>query len=121
MHYNCEFSNFVDNVRPLDVKVKSVTKDTVILTVTPSDSVPDGTTYIVQTTTTTDGSLPDPNPSNSTTDTDLTVAGLGPGHGYSFVVSGNHADKTGNFTPVNQHTSMYKVYTLLCMWPVCLL
>ena len=102
-------SNFVDNVRPLNVKVRSVTTSSVILTVTPSDSATPGTTYIVQTTSTTGGLLPDPNPSDPTTDTELTVTGLGPGHGYSFVVSGNYADKTGAFTPVNQHTSMYKV------------
>ena len=108
-------SNVVDDVRPSDVTVRSVTTSSVTLTVTPSDSAPAGTTYMVQTTTTTGGSLPDPNPSDPTPNTELTVIGLGPGHAYSFVVSGHHADKTGAFTPVNQHTSMHNVYISLCV------
>ena len=99
-------SNVVDNVRPANVTVRSVTTNSITLTVTPSDSAPAGTTYIVQTTTTTGGSLPDPNTSNPISNTELTVTGLGPGHAYSFVISGHHADKTSAFTPVNQHTSM---------------
>ena len=105
-------------MRPSDVTVRSVTTSSVTLTVTPSDSAPAGTTYIIQTTTTTGGSLSDPNPSDPTTNTELTVTGLGPGHGYSFVVSGIHADKTGAFTPVNQNTSMYEVYTSFCVYSV---
>ena len=106
-----EIFKFVGDVRPSNVNVTSVTTSSVTLTVEPSVSAPDGTTYRVHTTSTTiNGSLPDPNPSNPTNDTVLTVTGLGPGHGYSFVVSGIYADKTGTFTPsVTQTTSMYKV------------
>ena len=111
-------SNFVDDVRPSNVTVTSVTTNSVTLTVTPSTSAPAGTTYIVQTTSTTGGSLPKPNPSDPTTDTELTITGLGPGHGYSFVVSGIYADKTGAFTPVTQTTSVYKVYISLCVCSV---
>ena len=100
------FQTFVDNVRPANVEVTAVTTNSVVLNVTASASAPAGTDYRVQTTTTTRGSLPDPNPSDPTPNTELTITGLGPGHAYSFVVSGNHADKTGAFTPVNQHISM---------------
>ena len=92
-----------------------MTTSSVILTVTSSASTPVGTTYRVHTTTTTSGSLPDPNPSDPTTNRELTVTGLEPGHAYSFVVSGNYADITGAFIPVNQNTSMYKVYISLCV------
>ena len=105
-----EIFKFVDDVRPSNVTVTSVTTNSVILTVTPSDSAPGDTNYTVNTTTTTGGSLPDPNPSTPVANTELIVSGLGPGHAYSFVVSGKNGDKTGNFTPVSQTTSMYKVY-----------
>ena len=94
-------------MRPANVEVTSVTTNSVTLSVTPSAFAPAGTTYIVQTTTATGGSLPDPNPANPTSNTELTIPGLQPGHAYRFMVSGNHADKIGVFTPVNQHTSIY--------------
>ena len=122
MKKNYEISQFafIDNVRPSNVTVTSVTTSSVTLTVKPSDSAPVGTTYTVQTTTTTGGKLPDPNHSDPTPNSELTVTGLGPGHGYSFVVSGIFADKTGPFTPVTQTTSMYKVYILFYVLSVAM-
>ena len=110
-----EIFKFVDDVTPFNVAVRSVTTTSVVLTVKPSASAPVNTTYTVNTTTTTSGKLPDTNPSLPTTNKELTVERLEPGHAYSFVVSGHYADKTGAFTPVTHTTSMYTVYTSLCV------
>ena len=102
-------------MKPSNVEVASVTTNSVVLNVTASASARPGTKYRVRTTSTTGGSLPNPNPSDPTTDTVLTVTGLGAGHEYSFVVTGNYSGSTGAFPPVNQTTSMYKVYVSLCV------